>query len=168
MNKRLMNKIIGLVEICGGIWGIMYLIVLLYSGFFNEPTGGTYLIFFLFLGFSIFLIKAGLNLFKKDKIILSLVAQFFQIIQVMMAGVLYQVYGGPFVNVIVSRSSYAGTLNFNFGFKTGFSVYLNSQIGQNGWILGINVLALLIFIYLFTKWRQRRTGLTKTEHSGNA
>ncbi|RZK62481.1 MAG: hypothetical protein EOO85_32225 [Pedobacter sp.] len=153
--KRQYSKIeyIAGYEILGGLYG---LIISLY--YFSQVSGFSsplVIIFLFIIGLYIHSIFSGILMFKNETIGItqSLINQFFQIISFSLLGLSYQYYAGL-----------AFKLTWNLT-ESSFWPYLN--VGISSWeilfstestisYIGINIVALTLFIYLIKQRKKIR------------
>jgi len=154
-NNNKLNKLIAIIEIVGGaiglfiivpvIWGITSL---LSSGTFSLAIAGSILIFVLGICLYILSVIAGVALWRNSRkgVTLSLIVQAVQIPSLVISGFIYSFISGLAMYLYLDFQS-GVWINFNISM---FRIYLSSS--NNGFVLGINVIALLAFIYL---WKLR-------------
>jgi len=139
MNK-LLKMIVLLVQIGGGLLGAG----LIGLSFLKEQLTQTAMIFHAVFAFVfLFGIVAGLVLIVKPRLglVFSAIFQAVQIPIVIKSGIAYAMSSGACVNLYKHASGWG----FNFFFGSRYSLSLNS--GQP-WLIGANIVALVLFFFL--------------------
>ena len=139
MNK-LLNMIVLLVQIGGGLFGLSLIVPSFFTG---QLTQNTMIIHGIFAFIFSFGIIAGAVLFFKPGLglVLSAIFQAIQIPVVTVSAVAYSLSSGACFNLYKHATGWG----FNFFLGSHYSFYLKS--GQP-WLLGINIVALVLFVYL--------------------
>ena len=143
---NLLLKLIAAVEILGGVWG---LIIMFYrmSHVLDNLKFVIFLLFYL-LPFALSVL-AGILLLKNKVagLNLSLVVQLLQIPYFTLSGLYYSFISGLLLGVRISFLE--GMKNYNFNFLLGGYCQIQTGLPAEITAFGINVFALLVFIYLF-------------------
>lgn len=140
MNK-LLKMIVLLVQIVGGLVGLG----LIGRSFYKDQlTQTTQIIHGIFAFLFLFGILAALTLTIKPRagLVLSSIFQAIQIPVITKSGITYALSSGACFNLYKQASGWG----FNFFFGSHYSFYLNSVKPP---LLGINIVALVLFVYLF-------------------
>jgi len=148
-NLNLTLKIIGWLQIIGGVTGLGLMAYLLLR---TETINGPVLLIFL-TGISLFIfsIHCGILLLKADTrkqgIILSLVNQGLQFVQWCLFGTGIAYSSGVNLSFGLSGSSF----DAKFGIMSAFSMNINSG---DGVLLKVNIAAILIFVVLIKLYKE--------------
>jgi len=146
MNK-LLKIIVSLIQIGGGLVGIGLIGCSLLTD--QLPTS-TAIIHIAFIFVFLFGILAGLALLKKPKLGLSLSAVF-QAMQIPIfkgSMAAYSMSSGACFNIYWHEAGFG--FNFSFGSRYHFSIG-----NGNPWLIGVNILALILFILLVREiWKE--------------
>jgi len=150
MNK-LLKTIVSLIQIGGGLVGIGLIGQTLLSDQLPNSTVIIHIAFILVFLFGIF---AGLALIKKPKLglLLSTIFQAMQIPIFKGSMAAYSLFSGACLNAYRHKTGFG--FNFLFGSSYRFS------IGNGGsWLIGVNFLALVLFILLVREIWLESTGM---------
>ena len=142
---KIILKIIGLIEILGGITGIGLILWLTLQG--TQTSSLVFLILLVAFAFYSYSIFAGVTLFKNQEksIIHSQIVQFIQIIALSIGGVTYLLTSGG--NLFVGYNFTDSTLEFSMSIiSSEFQINIMSS-GQNEFI-HINLMATIILLIL--------------------
>lgn len=158
MNK-LLKIIVSLVQIGGGLFGLGFIVL----SFLNEQPTQMVIKFHIIFGcVFLFGVVAGLVLIIRPRtgLVLSALFQAVQIPFFIKSGIAYAMSSGACVNLYKHASGWG----FNFFFGSRYSFSLNSE---RPWLIGINIVALVLFVFLikeicffksFEKLREPRSG----------
>ena len=143
-NRNILRGI-GILEIIGGITGILLIIWLSLQG--TETNSLAFLILLAAVGFYIYSIFAGIKLYKKleNGLLHSQILQYIQILAFSIGGFTYLMTSGGYL--LVGYDFTAGSINFSFALiasKFQLNIY---GTGTNDF-LSINLLALFILFLL--------------------
>jgi len=149
--NRFLKTIVSLIQIGGGLVGIGLIGRSLLAE--KLPTS-TVTIHIAFIGVFLFGILAGLALMKKPKLGL-LMSMLFQATQIPIykgSTAAYSLFSGACFKIYWHKAGYG--FNFIFGSSYHFSIGKS-----NTWMIGVNVLALVLFILLLRETWAESTGM---------
>ena len=149
--NRLLKTIVSLIQIGGGLVGISLIGRSLLS---NRLTNSTVIINIVFILVFFFGIMAGLALLTNSKpgLLMSVVFQAMQIPIFKGSTAAYSLFSGACFNL------YRHKTGFGFNFLFGSSYHFSIGTG-NPWLLGVNILALVLFILLVREIWVESTGM---------
>ncbi|MCK4257382.1 MAG: hypothetical protein KAX49_00295 [Halanaerobiales bacterium] len=151
-----MKRIIAFHEMLGGVLGVLLFIFFVpFRSFFLGPV--ILIINIIMLSLYVLSFCAGFLMWKgkKSGILLSLIIQVFQIPQFIINGYTYLFICGSMLSINIEY--FTSHYGFNFNVHLGSLYHINLMSGQTSLLLGINVIALVIFMYLL----KQRKALSK-------
>ncbi len=137
------TRTIAILEIVGGVYGVIF------AAFYRTSSSNHLGTMFLFVP-ALLLLIAGVLLFDNHKLglLLSLLIQGLQIIRITAGGFGYMLVLTPMVTLLFS----ADKINFYTTIDNLF--YADIVLSERRpWEFGINILALVIFVYLFGQYK---------------
>lgn len=156
--NQIVNRVLSVYEVLGGVMGVGLIVYLVYnilpqlSG--QEVTSVQAIILIIILLFAlggyILSFLAGLFLWKSSKhgIILSLISQGMQIPQFIILGLSYMFASGLKLAVLTD------TKNIVFQGYLGSTFNITYYAGDTPFLIGLNLVAVVIFIYLLTQLKR--------------
>ena len=156
--NRIILRVIGLLEIIGGLIGLGVITWFLLKNGLNEFY--TFLIFLIAILFYIFSIFAGIKLLQKLEcgIIYSVVLQFLQIIAISLGGYMYKLTSAA--HFFIGFNFTKGTFDFNFSLLSSeFQLKITDLNSPDH--LYINIWAIMI-IYILVNLKESITDHEKT------
>jgi len=163
--KTIINACISLFEVIGGLASIVITAFLFFPSIFPQLSGNfpinikIFLIFIIIFVLLIYLldITGGILLWKNKKsgYILSIIAQSFQIPVFALAGLYYSIASGIYLTGFISTSSISDAWRaaFNLGIGGFWKIYYTP--GDYTFMVGINIIALIIFSYLIIDYPKK-------------
>ena len=144
MNKGI-KRVLLVSELGGGFLGLC---LILQMFFMPELTAGSAIVYIVFAGIFLFGTIAGILIAENHRkaIFLSLIYQGMQVLQISSPTVIYYLHSGFHITLFLERNRFGA----NFRLGTDFAFYLFTQRPYG---FGINIVALLFFIYL---WKIRK------------
>ncbi len=139
MNK-ILKIIVSLVQIGGGLLGLGLIVLSFLDG---QPTQTVMKFHIIFGCVFLFGVVSGLALIIKPRLglVLSALFQAVQIPFFIKSGIAYAMSCGACVNLYKHASGWG----FNFFFGSRYSLSLNSE---QPWLIGVNIVALVLFVFL--------------------
>ncbi len=142
----LLLRFIAVIEILGGVWGLLIMLYRM-THVLDNLKFVLFLLFYL-IPFALSIL-AGILLLKNKMagLNLSLVVQLLQIPYFTLSGLYYSFMSGLLLGVRISFLE--GMTNYNFNLLLGGYCQIQTGLPVEITLFGINIFALLVFVFLF-------------------
>lgn len=142
----LLLRFIAVIEILGGVWGLLIMLYRM-THVLDNLKFVLFLLFYL-IPFALSIL-AGILLLKNKMagLNLSLVVQLLQIPYFTLSGLYYSFMSGLLLGIRISFLE--GMTNYNFNLLLGGYCQIQTGLPVEITLFGINIFALLVFVFLF-------------------
>ncbi|RLB78140.1 MAG: hypothetical protein DRH06_02365 [Deltaproteobacteria bacterium] len=146
MQEALLLRFIAVIEILGGVWGLLIMLYRM-THVLDNLKFVLFLLFYL-IPFALSIL-AGILLLKNKMagLNLSLVVQLLQIPYFTLSGLYYSFMSGLLLGIRISFLE--GMTNYNFNLLLGGYCQIQTGLPVEITLFGINIFALLVFVFLF-------------------
>jgi len=146
LQEALLLRFIAVIEILGGVWGLLIMLYRM-THVLDNLKFVLFLLFYL-IPFALSIL-AGILLLKNKMagLNLSLVVQLLQIPYFTLSGLYYSFMSGLLLGIRISFLE--GMTNYNFNLLLGGYCQIQTGLPVEITLFGINIFALLVFVFLF-------------------